>query len=177
MLKVKIWNRFEVKVAGERLTMEVKRLRYHEAVPLMLALSEAFEARGSLGPESTSDEKLNATRRFMEKLPEDTVGRVFRDYIRNVQGLETEEGPATTGEALYAVADGDCLLDVLLEVQRLAFLGSKEADFLSSRSTPPSTPAPDPSVSDAGSTASEDGQQPSTATPIPAEREPSIAGG
>jgi hypothetical protein len=177
MLKIKIWNRFVHAIEGEEISMEVKRLRYEEAQPLLLALSKANDALVGVTKDSTKLDQDRAMRGFMEALPPGIAADAFGRFVRNVSGLETEDDGAvttvTTGESLYAVADNRTVMAVLMELLRLARLGSKEGKGSASPRTSSSEGAAADSSSPATSTASEAGATPLDASPTRETDEPS----
>lgn len=66
------------------------------------------------------------------------VARCFRDYLRNVQGLEIDGVAVDTGEALHAHADRHLVLFVLRKIRSFSHLGEAEKNGSSSPS--PSAP-------------------------------------
>lgn len=173
---IKVWNRFEVKVGDATVSMKIKRLRYGEAGPVLMTILRALVAREDMKDDAPNADRLVATEVFLAALDVATVRDAFEKYVKDVEGLETEEGPVTTGIGLYEVADVARLLEVLGELRRLSNLTAAEADFFDSPSTSSSTPAPSSTSSDAGSIGSVDGPEstPSTATAIPGEPTSSI---
>jgi hypothetical protein len=103
---------------------------------------------------------------FTASIDDAWVADVFRQYVRNVQGLEMDGDAITTGEALYRIADPLLILNVLKAVRGFSHLGETEKNGSSS----PSPSAPGAEAVGGASTAppaeSADSQMPATATEI-----------
>lgn len=102
---------------------------------------------------------------------------VFRDYVRNVSGLEYDGEPVTTGEGLLQVADQNLVLFVLNTIAGFANLSATAKKALSSLPISGPGEATDGGTSPAPSAASEDGtalgtvpetlaEQPSSFVPV-----------
>lgn len=61
-----------------------------------------------------------------ELIPPTLIRQAFREYVRNVEGVEVDGAPATSGEALLEVADDKIVMDVLGAVRRLSELTVRE---------------------------------------------------
>lgn len=134
---------------GHQITMELKRLRFDEANRLLVANMQAFGALQSATPAGQPDngslsmaEKMaviqsqaEAAQRFCEALKPELMEWIWRDCIRKVGGIEDEDGPVTTGEALSAFADQRMVLWLLTKLQANASLTSQEGKASSSPST------------------------------------------
>lgn len=168
---------------GYVITMQLKRLRYHEANRLMVVNMKAFGALNSGEPPPSEDQQLSiaekmlavsrqaeAAERFCEAIPTDFMTWVWRDCVRSVGGIADEDGPVTTGERLAELADQRMVLWLLIRLQSHAALTSHEGKASSSPSTSDSegqTPNGGNGASPATSTRPVDGQEGSTAAPIP----------
>ena len=167
MLSVKRWSPASYQVDDEDpeagvITMELKRLRYDEANKLLVANMQAFGALTSavvsretvLGEEATMAEKMaiissqaDAAKRFYEALPPELMEWIFGSCIRNVGGLQDEDGPITTGESLRDFADQRMVLWIMTSLQANASLSRKEGKASSSPSTSGSEGQTSPNVS------------------------------
>lgn len=137
MLKAKRWMPVTYKVGdeGEAITMEVRRLKYSEASPFNLALAKAWAALGEVNKDTPRAEQTLALQRFYESLPLDRIEAAFLEWVRNVSGIEDDEGPITTGERLFAVADEGLVLFVCTALRGASTLGAEEGKGSSSPST------------------------------------------
>lgn len=101
---------------------------------------------------------------FSESLDDPWIAKTFNDYVRNVDGVEIDGKPATTGDALLSVADDTLVMYVMRRVKELCSL-SAQAKKTSSL---PRTSAPEARTPDGGPTAppaaSADGPTPATVT-------------
>jgi len=137
MLKAKRWLPVTYRVGdtGEAITMEIRRLKYPESSPFNLALAKAWAAFGDTSKESTRAEQALAQQRFYESLPLDRVEEAFRSWVRNVGGIEGDDGPITTGEQLYEIADENLVLFVLSSIRAHSTLSAEEGKASASPST------------------------------------------
>jgi hypothetical protein len=177
MLKVKRWvpSTF-TNGDGDEITFEVKRLKFEDATPISIGLAKAYTILETLDIEkSTAEEQTQALGRIKESVAPGLIAQCFREYVRNVGGIEDEDGPIATGEALYEVADERLVMFVLARLRVNARLGNEQGKGSSSSRTPTS-PETTASSSPATSTESEGGQPPSTATEIPPEPALSTSG-
>lgn len=167
MLKAKRWLpvTYPVGDEGEAITMEIRRLKYPEASPFNLSMVKAWSAMGEVSRDAPKSEQTLAVQRFYESLPLDRIETAFRDWVRNVGGIEDDDGPITTGEGLFQVADEGLVLFVCTTLRELSTLGAEEGKGSAS----PSTSAPelgretDGGESPAGPARSGDGTSPETA--------------
>jgi len=140
MLKAKRWMATSYEVGGETITMEIRRLKYHEASPFNLALAKAWAALGEINKDTPRAEQTLALQRFYESLPLERIEAAFFEWVRNVGGIEDDEGPITTGEGLFAVADEGLVLFVCTSLRAASTLGAEEGKGSSS----PSISEPEP---------------------------------
>ena len=80
---------------------------------------------------------LEAARVFCEALPADWPRNVFRDYVSDVEGLQINGEPKTTGLDLFTIADGRLMHCVFRTVSRQTSLTAQEGKALPSPSTSP----------------------------------------
>ncbi len=167
MLKAKRWLpvTYQVGDSGEAITMEIRRLRYPESSPFNLSLAKAWAAFGNTTKESSRADQALAQQRFYESLPLDKVEEAFRDWVRNVGGIEDDDGEITTGERLYEVADENLVLFVLSAIRANSTLSAEEGKASASPSTsePELARETDGGVSPAGPAGNGDGTSPETA--------------
>lgn len=180
MLNVKRWEPVEYVVdaeTGEKVTFEVKRLQYFEAEPFKIILAAAFAAieKASSVPEADTQVYIEALRSTYRELPREQVEAAFRDFVRNVQGLQVDGVAVVTGEGLFEVSDEKLVFFVLGSLHRRARLSVKEGKASSSQPTSASETTAS-SASPAPSIASEGGAASSTALESLVEPESSIAG-
>ena len=133
------------------------------------AMPDAERSRKLSGPMGKLAElSMLAQARFFSALPEEFVARVFRDDVRNVQGLEDEDGKAiVTGEALYDLTDHDLTFFVLTHVRALASMNATEGKASGSPSTSATAPVEGNTPSGATSIEDEGGPKSSIATVSP----------
>ena len=177
MLK-RLWEPFEYEIEGSGpLKMELRRLTFAEKTTLSSMFLKAHAAMGPEPPEApkgaTDAELMNSRRvkaewlnRFYSALDPIQVADFFRDTVRNVKGLESEEGPITTGEGLFAFADESMVTALLGQLRVMSNLNVTEGKGSGSPSTSTSAPATGDGDSDAKATGREDGVRPSTVTAI-----------
>lgn len=166
MLKVKKWRRI---AHDSGISCELGRLKYSE-LPLVFAMngeifeamSELRDAEGKAKPGVTMREIAAALRQAFERVDVELIERLFMHRVRNVEGLETEDGPVTSGMELLEVADQSILTWILGELIVGSQLSDSEGKASDSPSTSASVPTND-SDSPAESTGSAGGPSPSTA--------------
>lgn len=67
--------------------------------------------------------------------PEDVMRTVFHSYVRNVEGVELDGEPVTTGDALLEIADKDAIAAVVGKLRKLYELSQAEGKGSASPST------------------------------------------
>jgi len=161
MLKIQKWRQVTNEDSGY--SCEIGRLTYAEKPILSAMMAEVFSDVASLqgGGDITPLQQATAVRESFQRMDHGLLQRLFETRVRNIQEIETEDGPVTTGAELFEVADQEILLWVCAEWVRGSSLSEAEGKVSESPSTSSLT-GPRPSDSDAGSTASEDGSSPST---------------
>jgi hypothetical protein len=189
ILSLKKWFPVTYEQEGEdfAIGMELKRLRYDEANRLLVVTSAAFGAlavahsekplaEGEARPEKSFAEKIGelqanakSAELFYQALKPETLEWIWSDCVRNVTGVEDEDGPVTTGTRLAAFADQRLVMWLLGKLQREAGLSATEGKASSSPSTSGSEgtkPSAESGACPAPSTGSASGEG-STATPTP----------
>lgn len=116
--------------------MELKRLKRHEARPLLKVILAAFgEADKAKDDELTSSQRAAIVAAAYEMLPEDELKRWFSDCVQNVKDFKRNGQDVTTGAALLDNADDELLVKVLMKLHSLSRLSSAEGNASASRST------------------------------------------
>lgn len=161
IINLRRWHPRTFSYYGEEIELEIKALERHEApafVRRMTALGEAWQA--SVRPDGDGLDLL-------KHLEDPELVDAFRSFVRIAPGQEiTWEGQAATPEILYREGNPWFVMAVMTAIQRLAMLTMSEGKVFGSRSGSRSVAsAPENSVSDAPSTESGSGTEPSTATP------------
>lgn len=156
-------------LAGQPITVELKHLRADEmrevrarALPILEAIGEVDRLE-----EKTAEAVVAADKKVTDKLDREFLEKVFRDWVRNVTGLEDEAGqPLTLGTDLLECADDLLLFAVVLRLMKNGKVSSEEGKGSGSPSESGSAGGPTRNVSafPAPSTVSVDGVSPSTAT-------------
>jgi len=177
VLKLKKWRRVTHGETG--ISCEVGRLVYSQKPLLAAMIADVFGAVLSLrGEDGTAREGVSveettaALRTAFGKLDGEMIEKMFRDKVRDVQGLETEDGPVTTGVELLEVADQGLVMWALQEIVSSSDLSVDQGKAFASPSTLPPEKTLD-SGSPAESTGSAGGATPSTAEATPTESESS----
>lgn len=164
MLTAKKWEPATYHVpGGGEITMKLKRLDYGEASELNLLILRSLGAIGNITEESGPDEQVAALERFQRALPAAAAKKAFEDYVRDVSGIEDEDGSITTGAGLYVVADERLVAFVVGKLRSMARLGANLGKGSPSPSGSSQNGEASPSSSPATSTATEAGTAPSTA--------------
>lgn len=152
ILSLTRWFKAEYEVGEDYvITMELKRLRFDEANRLLVLTTQAFgalstaredEKRPKGAPEPSLAEKVDqlsanakAAELFYEALRPETMEWVWKDCVRNVCGIEAEDGPVTTGEGLKDFADQRLVMWILVKLQGASSLTGLEGKASSSPST------------------------------------------
>lgn len=195
-MKIKKWRR--VTHEGTGISLEVGRLSYSQKPQLAVMVAEVMgplmAVRGAgagekdgkaedgkaddLTPAQMAQQaaalagKSAALREAFSKMDPELIADVFEHKVRNVQELETEDGPVTTGKELLDVVDQTILMWVLTSLVSANQLSDQEGKASGSPSTSSSS-ATESSGSPAVSTAPADGATPSTAKETPTEGESS----
>lgn len=151
------WVQQTFTVGDRALELKVKALSPLE-VP---AFMEQMNRFGKMSREADEQGKLDT---MFGLLYPDFARSCFEKYVRPVEAIETEEGPADTGAKVFDfIANHALVMDILLKIQALTITGAKEGKVSASPSTSSSV-ATGASGSDAISTVPEGGAQPSIAT-------------
>ena len=166
MLSLKRW---EPRTYVERgIRMKLKRLRRNEVKPIEHALAKLFGSmeKGHELPDKAAQTSFNID--VMDQIPEEDMRPWFDAYVKDIEGLELDGEPITTGGALFDEAHDTLRLWVLTELSDLAKLSAAEGKDSSSPhgSSPPAASDGD---SPAQSTGPANGQDHSIATETPAE--------
>lgn len=171
MLKVKKWQRVIDEESG--VSCEIGRLRWDQGPELatMLAtmLAPVQDLHGDDGkprPGTSVTEMTAAVRGALAGIDAETLRDLFGHKVRNVEGIETEDGPVTTGPELLEVADQRIIMWVLSQL----IIGSSLSDAEGKASGSASTSQPEPtpaSASTARRTTTADGLSHSTVTATP----------
>jgi len=165
-LKLKKWRRVTHEETG--VSCEVGRLTYSQKPLLVAMMADVFGVVGGLRDEDgtpkagiTMSETTATLRGAFAKLDIPMIENLFKHRVRNIEGLETEEGPIKTGSELLEVVNDELLMWVLGEITSNSELSEEQGKASGSLSTSPSetTPASD---SPAESIVSEDGHSRST---------------
>jgi hypothetical protein len=173
VLKLQKWQRVTHEETG--ISCEVGRLTYSQKPLLAAMIADVFGVMAELRDEKgkakggvTLTQTTDSLRDAIGKLDGDMIERLFEHRVRNVEGLETEDGVVKTGAELLELADQDILMWVIGEIAKHSNLSAKQGKASASPSTslPETTPASD---SPAESTESADGPSPSTAEETPTE--------
>lgn len=148
MLKLKKWRR--VTHEGTGISCEVGRLLYSQKPLLVAMIADVFGAVSELRDEdgnpkksATMAETTVVLRNAFAKLDGEMVERLFRDRVRDVEGLETEDGPVTSGLDLLALADDELVMWVLGEITKNSDLAENQGKALGSPSISSSEPTLD----------------------------------
>lgn len=164
------------------ISLEVGRLRYSEKPALAAMAAEVFGARGDLPDDIEAFKKevlakpslalslAKSASDMVSKIDPVLVDALFEHRVRNVQGVETEDGPVKTGLELLELVDHQFIMWVLAELLSGGSVTEDEGKASGSPSTSPVEGTPVVSASDAASTASADGPSPSTVEPTPPEK-------
>jgi len=171
ILDLKRWIQitYEVgQIEGEgaaEISMEMKRLRRHEARPLQKLLTKIF---GKLDEARNSDLSATAQAEMLAEvydlMPEDELRKWFGECVRNVAGFRIDGVAIETGEGLFQEADDALVLFALMNLFRLSKLSAVQGNASASASTSLLQAEAVPSSSGAISIESEAGPTPSTAT-------------
>lgn len=187
ILSLKRWERvaYEVEPALEaapgfeaepaiEIHMKLKRLKRHEAKPLMkvlLGVMEEYEK--AKAEELTRAQKAVILAQVYLVIPENELKNWFSTCVKDVEGYTIDEDdgagpkPVTTGAGLLDNADDDLLFWLLFKLNALSKLTSAEGKGSASPSTSLRLVAGADGSSPAQPTDSEAGREPSTATAIP----------
>lgn len=164
MLTLKKWSRITDPTTG--ISVEIGRLSYAEKPQLAAMLAAQFGIIQPLRVESTTaEERTAAVHAYFQAMDHDLVKAMFAVRVRAVQGVETEDGPVTTGPQLLEIADDHIIQWVLTELIRFSSMSVDEGKASRSPSTS-SAGASGVSTSGAVPIASADGTTPSTVTEI-----------
>lgn len=171
ILNLKRWHRVPYQVAeGLSITMELKRLKRHEARPLQKLLGKLFRKSALAKNEDlTPAEKAEVLEQVYDDIPEEQLKAWFAGCVRRVEGLVIDGDPVTSGEALLDEADDQLVLHLLFKLFELSKLTDPEGKGSSSRSTSSPAELEASSSSAAQSTGGEAGPEPLDATAMPAE--------
>lgn len=168
VLDLKRWVPIKYTVGeGVEISMEMKRLRRHEARPLQKILTKVFvkldEVQNSNLSAAAQSDMLNE---IYELMPEDDLKRWFGECVRNVEGFRIDSVAIETGEGLFQEADDQLVLFTLMNLFRLSKLSAVQGNASASAST--SSPQAEAALSSSGATSTESvaGPTPSTATPL-----------
>lgn len=170
-MKIKKWQR--VTHEGMGISLEIGRLSYSQKPQLAVmaadVLGPLLAVGGGGGDEAgfTLAQKSAALREAFSKLDAELIGDVFEHKVRDVQGVETEDGPVTTGKELLELADQTILMWVLTSLVNANQLSDQEGKASGSPSTS-NTEATPSSISPAANTVPGDGATPSTVMETPA---------
>jgi hypothetical protein len=166
ILELKTWEKVSYQARPDAaITMELRRLKRHEAKPLMRVLIACFAESEKAGADGlTNAQRAAIVNQVFDVVPDEQMREWFAKNVRNVGGLYVDGQAITTGIELLDEADDGLILFVLLKLRDLAGLTEKEGKASSSPSRFTSLPAPSDSTSPAGSTESADGPQPSAVT-------------
>lgn len=179
MLSTKKWKPVTYTVGSHAIAMKIRRLKPTEAAELRAASIDAYTASGlndvhELPPDSTLEEIEERSRalararaKFLAGTPPELIERFFADYVKDVEGVEDEDGPVTTGPGLYQVADGELVMFVLSALRTHSSLTDEEGKGSGSSSTSVAPPRTADTSSAAPSTGVEGGPESSTATETP----------
>jgi virulence-associated protein VapD len=181
ILSLKRWERvaYEVEPAMDaapgfkatpavEIHMKLKRLKRHEAKPLAKVLVDVMEAYEKAQVEDLSKaQKAAILAKVYEVIPEDQLKNWFASCVKDVEGLEIDDEPVTTGSDLLDNADDNLLFWLLFRLNALSKLTSAEGNASASRSGSLRLVKEGGGSSPAASTDSEAGIEASTATVIP----------
>jgi hypothetical protein len=161
LLSLKRWELRTYEPTGLR--MKLKRLRRSEAKPLDLAIVKVF-GEMDRGREVSKTERAEINLEALEQISDEQRREWFDSWVKDVEGLEIDGEPVTTGLGLLEEADDTLILWVLLEISGLSKLSAaegKDSRLLSpsqSEQAPPSSDSPVPPIEPS------DGTGPSDAT-------------
>ena len=168
-MKIKKWQR--VTHEGLGISLEIGRLSYSQKPQLAVMAADVLGPLLAVGggdeAGSTLAQKSAALKEAFSKLDAELIGDVFEHKVRDVQGVETEDGPVTTGKELLEVADQTILMWVLTSLVSANQLSDQEGKASGSPSIS-STEATPSSISPAANTEPGDGATPSTVMETPA---------
>jgi hypothetical protein len=157
ILELKRWRRVPYRVSDTiEISMELKRLRRHEARPLQKLLTKVFaklEDADGLSP----SQKTDAIQEIYDLMPEDDLKRWFGECVRGVQGLFIDGDAVTSGAALFEEADDQCVLFTLMNLFRLSRLSAVQGNESASLSTSSPQSEARSSATDAGAIESSGG--------------------
>jgi len=169
ILSLKRWERVAFEAApGLFVHMKLKRLKRDEAKPLSKTLLKVFEeVEKSKNDDLSMSQKATILTKAYELVPEDQLRNWFGTCVKDVEDLEIDGVPITSGPGLLEEADDRLLFWLLIQLDSLSKLTEVEGNGSASRSTlrlvgEGSGPYP------AQSTEREAGAEPLTATEITA---------
>jgi hypothetical protein len=137
-LDLKRWIPITYKVGdgAAEISMEMKRLRRHEARPLQKLLTKIF---GKLDEVRNSDLSATAQAEMLAEvydlMPEDELRKWFGECVRNVEGFRIDSVAIETGEGLFQEADDALVLFALMNLFRLSKLSAVQGNASASLST------------------------------------------
>jgi len=181
MLSTKKWKPVTYAVGGKQISMKIRRLRPTEAAELRAASLDAYAASGldevhELPKGATEEDIAEMSRRLakgrallLAKMPPELIERFFIEYVKDVTGIEDEDGPVTTGAGLGDVADGELVMFVLRSLREHSSLTDEEGKGSGSSFTSAAQPETAASSSAAENTGVADGPTSSTVPETPAE--------
>lgn len=121
-------------VPGLPLPMKLRRLKRHEAKPLSKVLLKVFQAmEKAKAGELTDAEKAAILAEVYTVIPEDELKNWFGTCVKDVEGLEIDGEPVTTGPALLEEADDQLVFWLLMELHSLSQLSQAEGNGSASR--------------------------------------------
>lgn len=130
------WERvtYHAKSAAEdgevpvQISMELRRLKRHEAKVLHKALVGVFKTMEAAGAEElTPTQKMELLTDLYEKVGDEQLRQWFETWVRDVRDLSVDGKAVTTGVDLFTeVADDNLISFVLLQVSALARLTPSE---------------------------------------------------
>ncbi len=170
ILELKRWRRVPYRISDTiEISMELKRLRRHEARPLQKLLTKVFsKLEDANSPDLSATAQSEILQEIYDLMPEDDLKRWFGECVRSVQGLFIDGEAVTSGAVLFEEADDQLVLFTLMNLFTLSRLSAVQGNASASLSiSSPQSEAPS-SSSDAGSIESAAGLEPSTATVIEA---------
>lgn len=110
------WERVEYDVGdGRRIAFKVKALTWEEGAEFVARVLKAKdEARWPKN--GTRAERAEAAWRFVDALGAERIEQAIGMWVKDVEGLQDEDGPITTGARLAGVADVAMAIDLVGEI-------------------------------------------------------------
>jgi len=143
VLNLKTWSPFLYGVGGHTIAMKIRRARWELVLSLGDAAIRAFGDLAKLGDIDTAKDVspeqamtlVAAQTSLLRAVPEEDVRRLFEKLVFDVEGLQLDDVPVTTGAGLYEVADGDVVMAVLMHIYASSKVLAAEGKGSSSLST------------------------------------------